>query len=203
MPDPAAASAAAPPLDMAEAEPAALEAGAALAVAESREKPERQARRRGPKPPRPTPAPSGRSSLLLGWLLFLAVVVGLAAGLYFGRAQVLALVPAAAPLYQMAGLMPPPAAAPLELREVKTARRVVAGEQVVVVEGLVANMTSEEQPVPLLRASLIDSQGSEVESWTFAASVTTLPPGGTTGFETVAKNPPREGRILIDFVAAP
>ncbi len=166
-------------------------------------KPERRSRRRGPKPPRHKEARAGRSSLLLGWFLFLVVVGGLAAGLYFGRAQVLALVPAAAPLYQMAGLMPPAPGVPLELRDVTTVRRLVEGEQVVVVEGLVSNATEEPQSVPLLRASLIDAKGDEVENWTFAASATTLPPGGTTGFETIAKNPPPEGRILIDFVVTP
>jgi predicted Zn finger-like uncharacterized protein len=167
------------------------------------EKREKRPRRRGPKPPRQKEVRSGRASLILGWILFLAVIGGLAAGLYFGRAQVLALVPAAEPLYQMAGLMPPPAGVPLELRDVKTVRRVVEGEPVVVVEGLVSNATDEPQAVPLLRVSLIDAKGNEVESWTFAASVTTLQPGGTADFETIAKNPPKEGRVLIDFVVAP
>lgn len=165
--------------------------------------PERRVRRGGPKPRSLKKAQGGSASLLMGWILFVAVIGGLAAGLYFGRVQVLALVPAAAPLYQMAGLMPPPAGMPLELRDVKTARRLVAGEQVVVVEGLVSNGSSEPQLIPLLRASLIDAKGDEIESWTFAAPVATLPPGGSTGFETIAKNPPSEGRILIDFVVAP
>jgi len=164
---------------------------------------EKRPRRRGPKPPRQKEARGGRASLLLGWILFLAVIGGLAAGAYFGRAQVLALVPAAESLYQMAGLMPPPVGVPLELRDVKIARRLVEGEQVVVVEGVVSNVTGEPQSVPLLRASLIDAKGSEVESWTFAASATTLPPGGTTGFETIAKNPPPEGSVLVDFVVTP
>jgi len=179
------------------------EAAQEPAAPEPPEIPEKRARRRGPKPPRHKEARSGRSSLILGWLLFLAVIGGLAAGFYFGREQVLALVPAAAPLYQLAGLTPPPVGVPLELRDVKTARRLVDGEQVVAVEGLVSNVTSEPQSVPLLRASIIDSKGDEVENWIFAASATTLPPGGTTNFETTAKNPPREGRILIDFVVTP
>jgi predicted Zn finger-like uncharacterized protein len=142
----------------------------------------------------------GISARLLGWILFLAVVGGLGAGLYFGRAQVVALVPAAANLYQMAGLGPPQAGITLELRDVHTVRRVVDGAQVVVVEGLVANTTDEPQPIPLLRAHLTDAKGAEIETWTFAASVTTLPASGSAGFETIAKNPPSEGRILIDFV---
>ena len=157
--------------------------------------------RRGPRPPPKAEARSGGSARLLGWILFLAVVGGLGAGLYFGRAQVVALVPAAANLYQMAGLGPPPTGITLELRDVRTVRRVVDGAQVVVVEGLVANLTDEPQPVPLLRASLTDAKGTEIETWTFPASSTTLPASGSTDFETIAKNPPSEGRILIDFVA--
>ncbi|HEY5597825.1 MAG TPA: hypothetical protein VIK47_03375, partial [Kiloniellales bacterium] len=79
-------------------EPDLTSAGAA-AAAPPREKPVRS--RRGPRPPRPQAAASGRSSLLLGWILFLAVVGGLAAGVYFGREQVVALVPAAARFYQV------------------------------------------------------------------------------------------------------
>jgi len=184
------------------AAPAEAEAAPAAVAAAAPGVPEKRARRRGPKPP-PEKASRGGSSLLLGWLLFLAVIGGLAAGLYFGRDQVLVLVPEAAPLYQMAGLIPPPAESPLELRDVKTARRMVDGKQVVVVEGSISNLTGEPQSIPMLRASLLDAKGDEVESWTFAASATTLPPGGAASFETTAKNPPNEGRILIDFVATP
>ena len=192
-----------PPEAVPEAAPEAAPKASEAPVAAPSEKREKRPRRRGPKPPRQKEARGGRASLLLGWILFLAVIGGLAAGLYFGRSQVLALVPAAAPLYQMVGLMPPPAGVPLELRDVKIARRLVEGEQVVVVEGMVSNATDEPQSVPLLRASLIDAKGNEVESWTFAASVTTLPPGGAAGFETIAKNPPREGSVLVDFVVTP
>ncbi|HEX9791340.1 MAG TPA: DUF3426 domain-containing protein [Kiloniellales bacterium] len=157
--------------------------------------------RRGPRPPPKPEARPGSSARMLGWILFLAVIGGLGAGLYFGREQVVALVPGAANLYQMAGLGPPHPGVALELRDVRTVRRVVDGAQVVVVEGLVANMTDEPQAVPLLRASLTDAKGTELETWTFAASSTTLPASGSTDFETIAKNPPSEGRILIDFVA--
>jgi predicted Zn finger-like uncharacterized protein len=185
---------------------AAAAGGAESPQAERRERPEKErlekpGRRRPPKVPRPRDG-GGRASLLLGWLLFLAVIGGLASGLYYGRDQVVRLVPAAAALYELAGLGEMPAGVPLELRDVRTVRRVVAGKSVVVVEGLVANITDQPQSVPLLRASLTDAKGTELEHWTFSASATTLPPGGTTGFETTAESPPSEGSILIDFMAA-
>jgi predicted Zn finger-like uncharacterized protein len=189
----------APTDEAADAAPAG--AGADAPRAGRRARPEKPVRRRPPKMPRPRNG-GGRASLLLGWLLFLAVIAGLAAGLYYGREQVVRLVPAAAALYQMAGLGEAPAGATLELRDVRTARRMVDGKSVVVVEGLVANISDQPQPVPMLRASLTDAKGAEVENWTFTASASSLPPGGTTGFETTADSPPREGSILIDFVAA-
>jgi hypothetical protein len=40
------------------------------------------------------------------------------------------------------------------------------------------------QPVPRLVATIKDMQGAALNSWSFAAEVTHLPPGGTTGFRT-------------------
>jgi len=188
------------PTDEADAA-SAHEASADAPRAARRERPDKPGRRRPPKIPRPRDG-GGRASLILGWLLFLAVLAGLAGGLYYGREQVVRLVPAAAALYQMAGLGEAPAGATLELRDVRTVRRVVGGKPVVVVEGLVANVSDQPQTVPMLRASLTDAKGTEVENWTFSASASSLPPGGTTGFETTTESPPREGSILIDFVAA-
>ncbi|MFQ5775677.1 MAG: DUF3426 domain-containing protein [Kiloniellaceae bacterium] len=151
----------------------------------------------------PTP-PRGKagSAAAVGWILFLLVVLGLAAGVYFGRQQIVAAVPAAAELYRLVGMPVAPAVgAGLELREVKSVRRLVKGERVVVVEGLVANVSDRTRNVPRLRASLTDANGAQVEEWTFATADATLPPGGVTGFETSTKNAPREGSLSIEFVA--
>jgi hypothetical protein len=47
---------------------------------------------------------------------------------------------------------------------------------------------------------LTDAEGVELDRWTFEAADASLAPGGATEFETVAKNPPREGNLSIDFV---
>jgi hypothetical protein len=137
----------------------------------------------------------------LGWALLLVVVAGLAAGFVFGREQIVARVPAAAKLYELAGLSGDVAGVGLELREVTSVRRLVDGERLVVIEGLVANVSERTRPIPLLSASLTDSKGEELKRWTFAASDSALPPGGTASFQTSTKNPPREGNLAINFVA--
>ena len=140
------------------------------------------------------------ASLAAGWILFLVVVTGLAAGFYFGRAQLVAMVPQMTRLYDLVGLSAESAELGLELRDVKSVRRLVDGDRVVVIEGLVVNVSGQTRRVPPLRASLTDAKGVELDRWTFEAADASLAPGGATEFETVAKNPPREGNLSIDFV---
>jgi predicted Zn finger-like uncharacterized protein len=188
------------------AAPAAAEPSADWApvepLAESTPEPadagERGPRRAVSKPPRPR----RQSSLAAGWLLFCVVVAGLGAGFYFGRAQLVAMVPQMIRLYDLVGLSAASAGLGLELRDVKSVWRLVDGERVVVIEGLVVNVSGETRKVPRLSASLTDAVGVERDRWTFAAADPSLAPGAATGFETVAKNPPRESNLSIDFVLA-
>jgi hypothetical protein len=138
--------------------------------------------------------------LAAGWALYAVVVIGLASGFYYGRAPLVAMVPEMTRLYDLVGLNDEVFELGLELRDVKSVRRLVDGKRVVVVEGLVVNLSKEDRQVPPLRASVTDAEGVELDRWTFQAASASLPPGGTTRFETVAKNPPREGNLAIDFV---
>jgi predicted Zn finger-like uncharacterized protein len=200
------------PIEAVPAEPAAEQAAAALApepaaerasaapLREPAEAGARIPRRAHSKPPSPLRKPR-ESSLAAGWIAFLIVVTGLAAGFYFGRAQLVAMVPRMTRLYDLVGLAGEPDKLGLELRNVKSVRRLVDGKRVVVIEGVVANVSGQLRKVPLLRATLTDAEGAELDHWTFEAAEKSLPPGGTAGFETIAKDPPREGNLSIDFVA--
>lgn len=164
-------------------------------------RPEPARRRFGPKPVRSAQAEPGGRRVAIGWMVFLVVVIALGAAAYFGRERIVAAVPAAAEIYRMAGLDTKPIpGAGLELREVKSVRRMIDGERVVVIEGVVANLTDQPRSVPELRASLTDSSGTRVGEWTFSAKQASLPPGGVTTFETSTKKAPREGSLAIDFV---
>ena len=160
---------------------------------------ERVSRRAFAKPARPRPK-QPQVSLAAGWALYAVVVIGLASGFYYGRAPLVAMVPEMTRLYDLVGLKDAVFELGLELRDVKSVRRLVDGKRVVVVEGLVVNLSKEDRQVPPLSASVTDAEGVELDRWTFQAASARLPPGGTTRFETVAKNPPREGNLAIDFV---
>ncbi len=173
---------------------------------------ERGPRRTASKPPRRA---RGRreSSLAAGWILFLVVVTGLAAGFYFGRAQLVAMVPQMTRLYDLVGLSAEPGGAGLDARErkepvgaglvirdLKHVQRLTDGAPIVVVKGLVANVSKQTRKVPPLRAILTDANGVEVARWTFSATATALPPGETTSFETIPKDPPGGSSIEIVFI---
>lgn len=181
--------------------PTALEAAGAPPPAERRDRPRRAGVR---KPARRERAGAGEASrVALGWMLFLVVVAALAGGFYFGQQRIVTYVPAMARLYDLVGLAAPPSAElGLELREVKSVRRLVDGVRVVVIEGLVANVADADREVPTLRARLLGSGGESLDQWTFEPETKLLPPGGTTRFETTAQNPPREGQLSIEFVMA-
>ncbi|MHA1151318.1 MAG: MJ0042-type zinc finger domain-containing protein [Alphaproteobacteria bacterium] len=161
---------------------------------------ERVSRRAFAKPARPQSKPP-RLSLATGWTIYAVVVIGLASGFYYGRAPLVAMVPEMTRLYDLIGLREETIELGLELRDVKSVRRLIDGNRVVVIEGRIVNLSDRDRRVPPLRASVTDAEGTELDRWTFQAASASLPPGGTTRFETVAKNPPREGNLSIDFVA--
>lgn len=183
---PGAASGAAP-----EAAPEAEEAGSG----------ERVSRRAFSKPARPQ-AKQPQVSLAVGWAIYAVVVIGLVSGFYYGRAPLVAMVPEMTRLYDLVGLKEAAFELGLELRDVKSVRRLIDGERVVVIEGLIVNVSNEDRQVPSLRASVTDADGVELDRWIFQAESASLAPGDSTGFETVAKNPPREGNLGIEFVVA-
>ncbi len=148
------------------------------------------------------PPKRARSSLAVGWMSLALFVVGLGAGLYFGKDRIISALPSAARLYQLAGLAPEQIGVGFELRQVTTVRRPVNGERMVVIQGLVANVANYPQAVPRLRAVVTDSDGVQVDQWTFSAADERLPPGGTSKFETSTTNSPREGNFSIYFITA-
>ena len=160
---------------------------------------ERVSRRAFSKPARPRPKQSSMS-LAVGWAIYGVVVIGLGSGFYYGRAPLVAMVPEMTRLYDLVGLKPEVYELGLELRDLKMVTRQIDGARVVVVEGLVINLSDQDRQIPQLYASVTDAEGIERDRWTFEAASANLPPGGTAHFETVAKNTPRGGNVFIDFV---
>jgi len=133
--------------------------------------------------------PRGGRLALAGWLLVVLFVL-VVAGLLVGRNEIVAAFPQAAPWYQRLGL---PVRLPLdlEIRNLRSERRVEDGLPVLVIRGEVYNVGDAPRPVPPLRVRLLDAAGEELDSGLFDVSERELSPGGVTRFEARMVDPPR------------
>jgi predicted Zn finger-like uncharacterized protein len=157
-------------------------------------------------PPRPRPAgPRGGISTGLGFLVLLAVLLGLTAGAaYLWRQRVVAQWPDARELYASVGIDVPILGEGLELSNITFVRQTIDGEPVLVVHGEIFNKTQQKQPVPNLLATLQDDQKRWLFDWVFKIDKAELDPGETAAFTTTAKKPPEGSRRLsVTFTNKP
>ena len=113
-------------------------------------------------------------------------------GLVLGREPVARLMPQLASLYGRVGL-------PINLRglafeNVKGIIEQQDAVSVLVVEGVIRNITREAMEVPRLRFAIRNGANAEIYSWTALPERTVLPPGDTQAFRTRLASPPAEGR---------
>ena len=137
----------------------------------------------------------------IGWLAFLVVLLGGAAGLVGARNDVVELWPPAARLYDVVGLSVEGVGAGLELRNVISARR-EDGAPAIVVEGTVANVSGKPREVPRLKAVVKSAANQDLKNWTFTPTVPVLLPGETVNFKAELPDPPRgAANLAISFTA--
>jgi predicted Zn finger-like uncharacterized protein len=151
---------------------------------------------------RTPPASGGRKALpavqqphkatakAVAWLVIAALVVALLVLLTVGRARIVALWPATAPIYGAFGLHTPVAGTGLELREVNSAVSQVDNKPTLIVAGRIANVTDTPQKVPPLVITLRDTKSVPVKSWTIQPSQPTLLGGESMSFQTSQPSPP-------------
>ena len=139
------------------------------------------------------------SRLWLGWVALLIFVATVTGGFVMGRDSILAAVPEMERLYDLVGLGVPLDQV-LALEKVTSARRLVAGDRVLIITGLVVNISDRPRKLPKLRASVTDAEGQELTYWLFSPSGETLLPGESAPFKTSTSNPPEDAAsVLVTF----
>jgi hypothetical protein len=133
-------------------------------------------------------------------LIFAAVGVGmvalLLAGLFFARLTLVALVPGAASLYAMVGLSVDTLGAGLDIRNVTSKRSTEQGTDVLVVRGIIVNVSNEPRTVPFIRVVLLNENKEEVQMSTVKPVKIEIPAGENIGFRTRLENPAGTARSL-------
>lgn len=138
----------------------------------------------------------------LWFLLFLLVLGGAGGAGYYFQDKLVDLWPAAHDLLSDAGLRREKPGAGLELRNAGTPERFVHNDtEVLIVRGIIANVSDRERPVPTMKLVLLDKAKQPVQEKMQAPPVTALDAGGTAGFRIILEKPdPNAVEVNVLFV---
>lgn len=88
----------------------------------------------------------------------------------------------------------------LQLHMVEPERRVIAGQPVIVVKGIVLNSSNSRRAVPMLEGRLIDDAGRAVRDWRFSATTNEVEPGKSVSFGAVVEGAPDSvANVVVRF----
>lgn len=137
------------------------------------------------------------------WLLLVVLLLGGTAGAgYYFQDKLIDLWPPAHDLLTDAGLRREKAGAGLELRNAGTPERFVHNDtEVLIVRGIIANVSDRERPVPTMKLVLLDKAKQAVQEKTQPPPVSALDAGGTAGFRIILEKPdPNAVEVNVLFV---
>lgn len=131
-----------------------------------------------------------------------AVAAGVAAlGIMGGaRVEIVRAAPALASLYELIGL--PVNVRGLAIRDVRSVEDIADGGPLLLVTGVVENVSGVALDVPRLRLAVTAKGDREIYAWTTVAGRPKLEPGETATFRARLASPPAEGQaIAVRFLA--
>lgn len=150
-----------------------------------------------------TAAPEGKKGTGFLWvLLVLLVLSGLGGAGYYFQDQLVEAVPETAELLGQAGLRREKPGAGLELRKAGTPERFVHNDtDILVVRGIIANVTDRVRPVPTMKLVLMDKNKQPVQEKLSQPPVSALDPQGTASFKIMLERPdPNAVEVVVVFV---
>jgi predicted Zn finger-like uncharacterized protein len=135
-------------------------------------------------------------------VLVLLVLGGLGGAAYYFQDHIVDLVPEAGDLLTQAGLRNEKPGAGLELRKAGTPERFVLNDvDVLVVRGIIANISDRIRAVPTMKLVLLDKAGQPVQEKLARPPATALDPQGTTSFKILLERPdPSAVEVVVVFV---
>jgi predicted Zn finger-like uncharacterized protein len=135
------------------------------------------------------------------WTAIILILLGLNAGIYFGRFQIVRFFPQTASLFKLVGL-------DVNLRHltfagVKISREERDGVPVLAVEGTIISQSNNPIEVPRLRFAVRNATGQEIYAWTSKPSRSILEPGDKLPFRSRLASPPADASdVLVRFANA-
>ncbi|MBB4266321.1 DUF3426 domain-containing protein [Roseospira visakhapatnamensis] len=153
-----------------------------------------KAQRRGFRPP------SWASAVIV----VVVLLAGIAGGAYLGRNTLVGVWPAAEAWYDAVGIPLTRPGLGLSLEQVVPTRELVDGNDVLVVRGLVTNVSEKIRPVPALHLELNDDDGALVQQMVSPPPADSLAPGETAPFRMTVENRLPEATVFeVGFTDRP
>ncbi len=116
------------------------------------------------------------------------IVVLSSAGIIWRKAIVVMYAPANK-LFMMINLPVDTLGHGLVIHTPETGLSIDGSDRVLTIKGQIENTTGKIVDVPILRASLRDTKGTELQKWTFTADEPRVLPGERVTYESEARNP--------------
>lgn len=163
-----------------------------------------------PIPPKPQPAKPAKAKKERGtvglWLLMILFLLVVAGGLGYWRQDTLvAYWPPLEGYLIQAHLRHEKLGAGLEMRNAGVPERSIVGDvNILIVRGIIANISDRARDVPTLKLALFDKDDKLVQEKLAAPPVHSLAPGGTSSFKIVLERPDPEAlSIKVQFDERP
>ncbi|TAN56877.1 MAG: DUF3426 domain-containing protein [Rhodospirillales bacterium] len=141
--------------------------------------------------------PAGRSKTFGALIMLLTVIIvvgGLGAGAYFLRTNVVEMWPDASALYEAVGIEAEALGAGLKFRNVTSERVIENNVEMLVVRGVVANISDKTRDLPMIKLSLYDGANLVVGEKVTPPPERTLAANESTGFKVSIESPAAAAR---------
>ncbi|HEC91148.1 MAG TPA: DUF3426 domain-containing protein [Alphaproteobacteria bacterium] len=146
----------------------------------------------------------GMVRMLIMVFVLIGIIGGFGAGLYFGRGMIVNYLPGAAAVYNMVGLGVAPLGEGLEIKNVKSTRNSENNLSLLVVRGTIINISDKPRKVPLIRVTLFDTNGDEVQNVIVTPKAKEIAPAKIMAFKAKVKDPsPLARRLEVTFTRPP
>jgi predicted Zn finger-like uncharacterized protein len=149
------------------------------------------------------PSDGGKKGTAGLWVLLLLLLIGgLGGAAFYFQDKLIEVVPEANEILSQAGLRREKPGAGLQLRSAGTPERFVHNEiEVLIVRGVIANVTDRVRTVPTMKLVLVDKDKQVVQEKVSQPPVTALEPQGTASFKIMLERPdPNAVEVNVVFV---
>ena len=129
-----------------------------------------------------------------------ALIVILLISGFFLKTQITHMIPAAAGMYDMIGIGGEELGAGLKIQNVISSRETEKGQEVLIIRGLVKNISDVLQTVPMIQVDLFDGDAHSIQNSQAAPVRNKLDPGKVVGFKVRLVEPsPRARKLEVTF----